>query len=243
MRCAKIRPSLGEDAVPKNQTCYWCSNPADSREHVPPRSLFPTASDTPNGKDYRSQLVTVPSCYLHNGAKSSDDEYLLCVLANSILGNNVGQDHATTKVLRAMLKSKGLAERMLHGALQVDVEDTGTGKRDPTLALKVDARRVAASIEHIARGLYFAEYQRPLPGKARIVIEFLVVVNDGDAAQRNSHYENLRQHANALFADSPPRGRTPEVFFYQLQVEDARPLIMRLTFYGGTKALAIFTQD
>lgn len=229
--------------MPKTQTCYWCGAPADSREHVPPRSLFPTAGDTPDGRDYRSQLVTVPSCYQHNGAKSSDDEYLLCVIANSIVGNSVGQDHATTKVIRAMLKSAGLADRMLNGALQVDVEDTSTGERAPTLALKINARRVAASIEHIARGLYFSEYQHPWPGKVQIVIEFLVVINDSDAAQRNSTYEDLRQHADALFADAPRRGQTPEVFFYQVHVENGSPQIMRLTFYGGTRALAIFTDD
>ena len=232
-----------ERALSNKLTCYWCGDSADSREHVPPRSLFPTVSDTPDGNDYRSQLVTVPSCYLHNGAKSSDDEYLLCVLANSILGNNVGQDHAMAKVLRAMLRSRGLADRVLKGALNVDVEDAITGKREPTLALKVDARRVAVSIEHIARGLYFAQYQQRWTGKVRIVIEFLVVINDGDATQRNSIYETLRQQANSLFADSPALGVTPEVFFYQLHVEQGRPLIMRLTFYGGTKALAIFTQD
>ena len=228
--------------MPKDETCYLCGAPATSREHVPPRSLFPTANDTIDGRDYRSQLVTVPSCYVHNGAKSSDGEYLLCVLAQSILGNNVGQDHATTKVLRAMLRSAGLADRMLNDALQVDVEDASTGKREPTLALKIDARRIAASLEHIVRGLYFAENQRPWPNNVQIMIEFLLVINDGNAAQRNATYEDLRQHADALFAHSPRRGQTPEVFFYQVVTQDGGQQIMRLTFYGGTRALAVFAK-
>jgi hypothetical protein len=51
--------------------CYFqgCSEPKTSMEHIPPKSFFP--------KDQRDQLLTVPSCDLHNGAKSRDDLYVL----------------------------------------------------------------------------------------------------------------------------------------------------------------------
>lgn len=37
--------------------CYMCDKPGASREHVPPRCIFPEQKDT-NGKDYRKGLIT-----------------------------------------------------------------------------------------------------------------------------------------------------------------------------------------
>lgn len=73
-----------------SRTCYWCSAPASTREHVPPKCIFPEPIDVADGTNYRGQLLTVPSCPIHNLAKSTDDEYLLCVLAMNILNNSVG---------------------------------------------------------------------------------------------------------------------------------------------------------
>lgn len=63
--------------------CYMCVSPATSREHVPPLCLFPESKDV-GGKDYRRNLITVPSCDEHNSKKESDDEFLMVSLA----GNN-----------------------------------------------------------------------------------------------------------------------------------------------------------
>jgi hypothetical protein len=51
--------------------CYYqgCSLAETTMEHIPPKSFFP--------KDQRNQLLTVPSCRLHNNDKSSDDVYVL----------------------------------------------------------------------------------------------------------------------------------------------------------------------
>jgi hypothetical protein len=58
-----------------------CESPATSREHVPPRCLFP---DDPT---FRKDLIKVPSCDVHNLRKSKDDELLRHILA-SAPGNN-----------------------------------------------------------------------------------------------------------------------------------------------------------
>lgn len=52
-------------------SCYYqgCSERGTTKEHIPPKSFFP--------KNQRNQLLTVPSCKLHNNAKSSDDIYVL----------------------------------------------------------------------------------------------------------------------------------------------------------------------
>ena len=58
-------------------TCYMCSAPKTSVEHVPPKGLFPKSKDLPAGMNLRKQLITVPACDLHNTEKSHDDEYLM----------------------------------------------------------------------------------------------------------------------------------------------------------------------
>jgi hypothetical protein len=93
--------------------CYRCASRATSREHVPPRNLFPEASES-GGVDYRLNLVTVPSCDAHNSAKSNDDEFLMVSLAGIFGSNSIGFMHRLGKVDRAVLKS---ASRLLDQVL------------------------------------------------------------------------------------------------------------------------------
>src|SRR3954451_9328117 len=93
--------------------CYMCPALATSREHVPPRNLFPEASET-GGVDYRVNLITVPSCDLHNSAKSLDDEFLMVSLAGIIGNNSIGYSHKLRKLDRAIrLSANRLLEEVL----------------------------------------------------------------------------------------------------------------------------------
>lgn len=75
-----------------------------SLDHVPPRSLFPESREV-GGKDYRVNLITVPSCELHNSAKSHDDEFLMVSLSGIIGNNSIGYRHKLGKVDRAIRRS------------------------------------------------------------------------------------------------------------------------------------------
>jgi hypothetical protein len=66
----------------KSKICYYCGQPATTREHAPPKSFFP--------KKTNLQLKTVPACEKHNNAKSNDDQYLLAhICANAGAGDNL----------------------------------------------------------------------------------------------------------------------------------------------------------
>jgi len=43
-----------------NQLCYMCGAPAVSKEHVPPKCIFPEQKDIA-GQNFRDGLITVPS--------------------------------------------------------------------------------------------------------------------------------------------------------------------------------------
>jgi hypothetical protein len=204
--------------------------------------LFPLAADTDDGRSHREQLITVPSCDLHNGAKSDDDEYLLCVLAFSILNNPVGQRQAVSKVLRALKQAPKLAERVLGTGKEITVEDTTSGKLDTTLAFKVDDSRLQSAFEHIARGIYFHHHRAAWQGRVRVHPEFLVMLDSPNAHERNERFQALRESANSLFEHAPRHGANASVFFYQLLADPNAyaQTLMRLTFYGSTSVTALF---
>lgn len=61
-----------------SKTCYMCDELATTVEHIPPKCIFPETKDLEDKTlNLRKKLLTVPSCTLHNNAKSGDDEYLL----------------------------------------------------------------------------------------------------------------------------------------------------------------------
>ena len=60
----------------KKNNCYMCDSYAVTVEHVPPACLFPEKKDSKD-IDFRKNLITVPSCEIHNSKKSDDDEFLM----------------------------------------------------------------------------------------------------------------------------------------------------------------------
>ena len=93
-----------DTAMLHSSECYMCDRPSSSMEHVPPKCLFPETKDL--GRQYRNNLITVPSCDEHNSHKSADDEFLMASLAGLIGNNSVGLRHKFTKVNRAIYRSK-----------------------------------------------------------------------------------------------------------------------------------------
>ncbi len=92
-------------SLERTEQCYMCNKPSTSKEHVPPKCIFPEAKDLGSEK-FRENLIKVPSCDLHNMKKSKDDEYLMIVLA-IIIGNNLySLIQASTKVKRAIERRK-----------------------------------------------------------------------------------------------------------------------------------------
>ena len=81
-------------------TCYMCDSVETSREHVPPACFFPPAKEI--GRDLRRNLITVPSCDVHNSLKSKDDEYLRTVITMTATHSQVGQFQFVNKVLPAV---------------------------------------------------------------------------------------------------------------------------------------------
>lgn len=225
-----------------SEHCYWCGKQKTSMEHVPPRCLFPKIKDAPQLGNQRKNLITVPSCDLHNSEKSGDDEYLMCILSANILNNNLAETHIKTKIIRALKKSPSLMSICFGTNQDIVISDDDGKTLQHTKAFQVDGDRLLKCLEHIARALYYHHFGVRHSGSVQCNPEFVVEITGPDARQKNEKYETFRKCCDEAFQNIPKLGNNPDVFFHQIinnPNEKMTPLI-RLTFYSGAKATAIF---
>jgi hypothetical protein len=208
-------------------TCYMCLEPATSSEHVPPRCLFPESKDVPTGKDYRKNLLTVPSCDEHNSVKSKDDQFLLLVLLIHFKNNEVGQNHFASKLIRTLERRSSLL-----GVLSNEQDVLINGSESS--GFRIDRDRFDVAMERITRALHFAEYREKW--NERIIINTPSLF---DVVSHNSFEVNLKQQGLKLMIDKylsthSIKGANPEVFHYQIDKEpEEKKLLVKMVFYEG----------
>lgn len=135
-------------------SCYRCDEPGTTREHVPPKCLFPEAKDM-GGLHLREDLITVPSCPVHNTAKSRDDEFLMVCMAGILGNNSIGFRHRLSKVNKAIRRS---ADRLLQEVF-IDKAEVRRIELERNRFIDVlwgtpDIARLKHCFEHIAHGLH-----------------------------------------------------------------------------------------
>lgn len=222
------------------KTCYMCDAPKTSKEHVPPRCLFPAEKEDPKGIGSRRNLVTVPSCDVHNSRKSKDDEYILYVLALNIANNQAAENHFNAKIRRAIENNPAVWNRLKSNMKPVVARDQHTGQITSTVALGVDMVRFNSAMDHLGRALYFHHFKCKWPGRISVYPDFLLFMDTNDAQHKNAQVYAMAEMANLLLADVPSYGENPEIFRYQVADgnEEAERL-MRLYFYDGARVTLI----
>jgi len=200
----------------KRATCYMCESPATSREHVPPRCLFP---DDPT---FRKDLIKVPSCDVHNLRKSKDDELLRHILA-SAPGNN---EHCLAIIERGVIpafeRRPHILETFLPNLAGIQM---GAFK---TASFTIDLARFESSIRSIVRGLFFAETAKKLEWDLTVVWGVLLTSDRAHAP----FFQLIRGWEQRL----PPmrRGSNPTIFSYDFhEFKNGTSALCRLRFYEG----------
>lgn len=151
------------------QTCYMCDSLATSREHVPPRCIFPEQKDIQ--ADLRRGLITVPSCDEHNMAKSQDDEFLLISLAGMIGNNSIGYQHKFTKVNRAIRRNATKFTKAMDIKCIDWLEVAPNKFVDVTWGIP-DYGRLSNCFDHIVRGLHFHLFGRRFVGQTKTLLGY-----------------------------------------------------------------------
>ncbi len=216
--------------------CYMCQTNASNMEHVPPKCIFPEAKDVSDGNNYRKNLITVPSCEIHNNSRSKDDEYLLFVLVANILSNNHARNHFNSKVIRAINRRNHVYENFAKENKRVTLEEPN-GTLISTVGIKVDRDRFDRVIDHIAHGIFFYHFKERFVGEAEVFSESFINLDSINALNYNVYDQNLGQNISDLFGEFEYFGDNPEIFQYQL-VKALDTVLIRLIFYSDFKVTA-----
>lgn len=217
------------------EKCYMCDAEATSKEHVPPKCLFPEGKDM-GGENHRSNLITVPSCDLHNTAKSRDDEFLMVSLAGIVGNNSIGYRHKFGKVNKAIRRSANrLLGEVFKGERRLYLVEVGPNKFVDVIWGTPDAERLRVCFEHIIHGLHFHHFGQTFKGRIKLHLGYLWS-EDKNAAS----FRDLVKTKTDMELEGKDRfGENLGVFYYQVTDKDQFGLyLFRLRFYGGVDVYA-----
>jgi hypothetical protein len=210
------------------QTCYMCERASTSREHAPPQCLFPESKDA--GNDLRKQLITVPSCDLHNSRKSADDEFLLISLAGIIGNNSIGYAHKFTKVNRAIKRS---AFRLLDEAMKdkrLEWVEFAPNRFIDVIWGTPDYERLANCFDRISRALHFHRFGQKFLGTTKAFLGYTRT----ELPNPTEFKRFIKDKVESELTGKPRLGSNPKVFTYQFTDPDIYGLfLVHLQFYGG----------
>ena len=133
--------------------CYLCGGVANTRDHVPPRSLF---SVVPRN------IITLPSCARCNVGAALDEEYIRTTLAAFGYWNSQeARDVWNGAVNRGFQRRPGLRRRLAGDIVPVNVARNGQ-----TLAtlpgMRVDGARAVRVFKKIVKGINYFESEERL---------------------------------------------------------------------------------
>jgi hypothetical protein len=213
-----------------------CDSPAATREHAPPKCLFPEAKDLEDGRDLRKNLIAVPSCAEHNPRFSKDDEYFFAVVVSNIEGNANKERQFATKLIRALRRRPVLVNTVFSGRRRVNFPD---GQH--AMAFSVNRARVVRVVEKIARALYFhASGGRKLMDPLQVLLPMLRE-RDGSLV---SGMSELGYMVRDFFGATPWLGENPEVFCYRLHLDETSAAsYLQMSFYQGFAAMVAWGRD
>jgi len=220
--------------------CYFCGEHANSVEHVPPRCLFPESKDV-LGHDLRKNLITVPSCEVHNSRKSDDDEFLMLSLCGIVGSNPAGEIQRWKKVERARLRRKWeVTDVVLQKIDETEVIDQKDGSFKIVSWGPPNVDRLKKCFEHIARGLHFHHFGFRFIGQVNCHLEYLTK----QSGNMKSDHDRYLHAIERDFKDMPSFGANPIVFSYQSSEKDEFGLYgFRLKFYEGLRVFCSFVPE
>ncbi|EMJ87272.1 hypothetical protein [Leptospira meyeri] len=196
------------------EKCYRCEKLSTSREHIPAQSFFP--------KEYREELITVPSCDEHNTKKSTDDEYVRNLFAMNAEINQVGYDHGIDKVVRSFLRNPLFKKRVFGNAK--DTFYLG----EPTKEAPIEKERLIEYLAGIGYGLFRYDFDKNYDGHWYVHVDFQLTDPTIKSSLSLPELKIRDFFRNTNFPKS--KTKNPEVFQYSYFKEEDK-LIYKLVFY------------
>ncbi|KXI29024.1 hypothetical protein [Paraglaciecola hydrolytica] len=179
----------------------------------------------------------MPSCELHNSAKSDDDEYLRFVLTTTIFENAYKNKLFETKVIRAIDRKPHVYTEFISNLEPIIVRDVN-GNFSETAAYKVDLNRFNSAIHHIACGIYFFHTSRKWFRKSVIINNAMMNFSE-QAIEINGKNQKLCNEISSKFNTIEALGDNPEIFQYKIQSNNNDQHAIFMIFYGAIEITAV----
>lgn len=217
-----------------------CDSEATSREHVPPKCIFPEKKDLPKNFDFRKNLISVPSCDEHNSHKSKDDEYFMFILSCAFQGNEHKERHFGTKVMRAFQRKPYVYSSFMEGFTPVEVVSP-EGENLESATFQVDRVRFDRIVKNLSCGIYFHHFQEKWRGGFRLLTNAFLVTGVADSAQANETIQLANQRASASFSNLIAAGNNNEIFHYKVVSENTSngDHAIHMVFYEGVEVTVL----
>jgi len=196
--------------------CYLCDNESVSREHTPAQSFFPTG--------HRNNLVTVPSCTIHNENTSSDDEYVRNIVTTSINNNQTSINHFFDKSFRSFQRHPGLINPILSSLKDVSCHELNAK------AFQIDRSRFDRIMRKVAYALFFHEFKITWDRSLAVTTNQLKM-SDMTNDHLGKMFEELSKDLSSLIL----KGNNPLVFQYSFFKfgDDEFDQALFMIFYEG----------
>jgi hypothetical protein len=205
-------------------TCYACDQPATTREHAPPSSFFP--------EGLRDNLITVPSCALHNNANSKDVEYARNVISTMLGVNEVGERHFLDKAIRSFGRTPALLHTTFSDIRPVNIHGMTSG------VFTLDVERITNVMAACIRALHFRETGERVYNWQLVFPNLHFASGDATEEEAASWRESLSVFRRLPF--SAQATSSPDVFQYAVaDIEGHR--VYSLLFYRGFAVYAFRT--
>lgn len=218
-----------------------CDDLATTKEHVPPKCLFPEKKDLKDiSLDLRKDLIKVPSCVDHNCKKSGDDEYLFNILSMTIQTGKYGLLNFESKIMRSWTRKDRipkLKEKLLSTARTVKIKDLASEDIFETLEIIVDRERLKEVLKCCALGLYYYEFGKRYKGLIHSIPLFSPIHDKNWIEQQNQ----MEDYYSNKFKNIKRKGDNPEIFqyaFYQDTFNNI--LVVQMWFYEECKVISFF---
>jgi hypothetical protein len=161
-------------------SCVYCSELAETNDHVPPKCLFP--------RPRPSDLITVPSCLACNQGAGADEEYFLASMMFTEAGTcPAGRALWQEKIRRMYAKNLGLRYRIAASLRRVNLVTPAGLFLGRHFSQKPDFPRLEKVVVKIVRGLYYVEHGLPLSRHTIVEALFLRSNREREAAEKYSH--------------------------------------------------------
>ena len=149
--------------------CVYCvKREATTEDHVIGRGFF----DEPPAGGY----IKVPACYpCNNKVYSRDEEYFLVALLAEATHKSPAADRVLSRLAKSHASGRrrltGLARKLQANTRLLEVHSPAGLYLGRAAALALDTARANRVLEKIVRGLFFHEFDRPLPRTAQLLVE------------------------------------------------------------------------